>query len=72
LTEILVSGAMRTMAPAEEVCGGISLHFQWLNTRRCDEFWAGRGGYGYHGQTRGVVRECLVRLLEIPWAWNFH
>jgi len=62
---------MRTMAPAEEVFGGIALHFQRLNTHRCDESWAGGGGYGYHGQTHGVVRECLGRLLEIPWAWNF-
>jgi len=45
------------MVPAEEVFGGIALHFQRLHTRRCDEFWAGGGGYGYHGQTRGVVRE---------------
>jgi len=51
------------MAPAEEVFGGIALHFQRLNMRRCDEFWASGGGYGYHGQTHGVVRECLVRLL---------
>jgi hypothetical protein len=60
------------MAPAEEGFGGIALHFQRLNTRHCDEIWAGGGGYGYHGQTCGVVQECLVRLLEIPWAWNFH
>jgi hypothetical protein len=53
------------MAPAEEVFGGIAMHFQRLNTRCCDEFWAGGGGYGYHSQTGGVVRECLVRLLEI-------
>jgi hypothetical protein len=46
------------MVPAEEVFGGIALHFQQLNMRRCDEFWAGGGGYGYHGQTHGVVREC--------------
>jgi len=36
---------MQTMAPAEEVFGGIALHFQQLNTHRCDEFWAGGGGY---------------------------
>ena len=58
---------MRTMAPADEVFGGIAMHFQRLNTRCCDEFWAGGGGYGYHSQTGGVVRECLVRLLEILW-----
>jgi hypothetical protein len=31
------------MAPAEEVFGGIALHFQWLNTHRCDELWAWQG-----------------------------
>jgi len=32
------------MAPAEEVFGGIALHFQRLNTRRTDEFGpAGEG-----------------------------
>ena len=61
---------MRMMAPAEEVFGGIALHFQRLNTRRCDEFWAGGGGYGYHGHSRGVVQELLVRLMQVPWAWN--
>jgi len=60
------------MAPAGEVFGGIALHFQRLNTHCCDEFWACGGGYGYHGQTCGVVQECLVMLLEISWAWNFH
>ena len=59
------------MSPAEEVVGDIALHFQRLNTRRWDEFWAGGGGYGYHGQTRGVVRELLVRLMQVPWAWNY-
>jgi hypothetical protein len=29
---------MRTMSPNEEVFGGITLHFQQLNTRRSDEF----------------------------------
>ena len=59
------------MSPVEEVFGGIALHFQLLNTRRWDKFWAGGGGYGYHGQTRGVVRELLVRLMQVPWAWNY-
>ena len=47
--------------------------------RRCDKFWAGGGGYGYHGHSRGVVQELLVRLMQqellvrlmqVPWAWN--
>jgi hypothetical protein len=58
------------MSPAEEVFGGIALHFQRLKMRRCDKFWAGGGGYGYHGHSRGVVQELLVRLMQVPWAWN--
>jgi len=59
------------MLPADEVVGDITLNFQRLNTRRCDKFWAGRGRYGYHGQTDGVVRELLFRLMQVPWAWNY-
>ncbi len=58
------------MSPAEEVFGGIALHFQRLKMRRCDKFWAGGGGYGYHGHSRGVVQELLVQLMQVPWAWN--
>jgi hypothetical protein len=35
-----------------------------LKMRRCDKFWAGGGGYGYHGHSRGVVQELLVRLMQ--------
>jgi hypothetical protein len=58
------------MLPAEEVFGGIALHFQRLKMRRCDKFRAGGGGYRYHGHSRGVVQELLVRLMQVPWALN--
>jgi len=58
------------MLPAEEVFGGMALHFQRLKMRRCDEFRAGGGGYRYHGHSRGVVQELLVRLMQVPWALN--
>jgi hypothetical protein len=42
------------MAPADEIVSNIALDFCLLKKRRCDETPAVRGGYGYHGQTRGV------------------
>jgi hypothetical protein len=42
------------MAPAGEVVSNITLLFCLLKKRHWDENPAVRGGYGCHGQTRGV------------------
>ncbi len=42
------------MAPADEVVSNIAFNFCLLKKRHCNETPAIRGGYGYHGLTRGV------------------
>jgi hypothetical protein len=42
------------MAPAGKIVSDIALHFCLLKKHHCNETLATRGGYEYHGQTRGV------------------
>jgi hypothetical protein len=54
------------IAPADKVVGNITLHFCLLINCRCDEKGAVMGGYGCHGQTRGVwtwVVSCALGSL---------
>ncbi len=60
-----------SMMPADEVVSNITIHFHLLIYHNCDENPAVVGGYGYHGQTRGVrtwvVGCALASLLAVEY-----
>ncbi len=59
------------MVPSNEVIGNTTLHFCLLQYCCCDENLAVMGGYGCHGQIRGVqtwvVGCALASLLGIEY-----